>query len=307
LAQRTYSLVFASLFRLCGGDRDAASELTQETYRKAWESPGTLSRKAGFATWLFRIAYNSFLALLIGLIYGEKPAITERRPGVKTLSIAVLVVVLALPVVAGAGERNYVFFGAGLSLPSAFEMPVYSGPDFRSFAVENTIDPGFRLSFGAGTRVAEKLRLEGEIGYRFHTVDDVEQTANYVLGTRIAGGNGHIRSLSLMGNAWYEVPFDTRWTFYFGGGGGLEKLSLNDFTLVIETLVPTHPESELLYINSNDWKPAYQIGLGIACDSARTSSLMWDSDSADRPTPSSKMCTETGSRSRIKAATSRRH
>ncbi len=37
LVERTYSSVYASLFRLCG-DGDLAADLTQETYRKAWEA-----------------------------------------------------------------------------------------------------------------------------------------------------------------------------------------------------------------------------------------------------------------------------
>ena len=35
LVERTYSAVFASLFRICG-DQDLAADLTQETYQKAW-------------------------------------------------------------------------------------------------------------------------------------------------------------------------------------------------------------------------------------------------------------------------------
>ena len=35
IVERTYSAVFASLYRLCG-DHDLAADLTQETYQKAW-------------------------------------------------------------------------------------------------------------------------------------------------------------------------------------------------------------------------------------------------------------------------------
>ncbi|HVS14310.1 MAG TPA: sigma-70 family RNA polymerase sigma factor [Thermoanaerobaculia bacterium] len=60
LAERTYELVFASLVKL-SGDRDLAADLTQETYRKAWASLGSFRRGAAFSTWLYRIAYNTFL------------------------------------------------------------------------------------------------------------------------------------------------------------------------------------------------------------------------------------------------------
>jgi len=61
LARTTYRAVYASLFRLCGGDEDLAADLTQETYRKAWRSIGRFRGGSKFSTWLYRIAYNTFL------------------------------------------------------------------------------------------------------------------------------------------------------------------------------------------------------------------------------------------------------
>ncbi len=59
--ERTYGLVFASLVRLTGGDRDLATDLTQETYRKAWQSLPGFRGGASSSTWLYRIAYTTFL------------------------------------------------------------------------------------------------------------------------------------------------------------------------------------------------------------------------------------------------------
>ena len=61
LVAGSYTAVFASLVRLCGGDRDLASDLTQETYRKAWQGLSGFDGRARFSTWLYRIAYNAFL------------------------------------------------------------------------------------------------------------------------------------------------------------------------------------------------------------------------------------------------------
>ena len=61
LARSTYRAVYTSLFRLCGGDQDLAADLTQETYRKAWRSIGRFRGGSKFSTWLYRIAYNTFL------------------------------------------------------------------------------------------------------------------------------------------------------------------------------------------------------------------------------------------------------
>lgn len=60
MVDRTYAAVFASLCRLCG-DKDLASDLTQETYRKAWEALPRFDGRSQLFTWLYRIAYTTFL------------------------------------------------------------------------------------------------------------------------------------------------------------------------------------------------------------------------------------------------------
>jgi RNA polymerase sigma factor (sigma-70 family) len=60
LVERTYSAVFASIYRLCG-DSDLASDLTQETYQKAWSALPRFDGRSQLFTWLYRIAYTTFL------------------------------------------------------------------------------------------------------------------------------------------------------------------------------------------------------------------------------------------------------
>jgi len=60
LVEQTYRGVFALQRRLCG-DPDLAADLTQETYRKAWGALPGFDGRAQFSTWLFRIAYTTFL------------------------------------------------------------------------------------------------------------------------------------------------------------------------------------------------------------------------------------------------------
>ena len=60
LVERTYSAVFASVYRLCG-DRDLAADLTQETYQKAWAALSRFNGRSQLFTWLYRIAYTTFL------------------------------------------------------------------------------------------------------------------------------------------------------------------------------------------------------------------------------------------------------
>jgi RNA polymerase sigma-70 factor (ECF subfamily) len=49
--------VFNTVWRMCG-DRTAAEDLTQEAFVKALQSIGQFDGRAGFYTWLFRIAVN---------------------------------------------------------------------------------------------------------------------------------------------------------------------------------------------------------------------------------------------------------
>ncbi len=60
LVEATYARVYGSLCRLCG-DPDQAADLTQETYRKAWQSLAGFRETSQVSTWLYRIAYNTFL------------------------------------------------------------------------------------------------------------------------------------------------------------------------------------------------------------------------------------------------------
>ena len=60
MVERTYSAVYASLYRMCG-DGDLASDLTQETYQKAWAALPGFDGRSQLFTWLYRIAYTTFL------------------------------------------------------------------------------------------------------------------------------------------------------------------------------------------------------------------------------------------------------
>jgi RNA polymerase sigma-70 factor (ECF subfamily) len=60
LAESTYRSVYAALFRF-SGNAELAADLTQETYRKAWGALGGFDGRARFTTWLYRIAYTTFL------------------------------------------------------------------------------------------------------------------------------------------------------------------------------------------------------------------------------------------------------
>src|SRR5436853_6804078 len=62
LVRRHQSAVRATLRRLTGGDRALADDLAQETFLLAYRNLRSFRQEAKFSTWLYRIAYNAFLA-----------------------------------------------------------------------------------------------------------------------------------------------------------------------------------------------------------------------------------------------------
>lgn len=90
LVERTYSAVFASLYRLCG-DHDLAADLTQETYQKAWAALPNFDGRSQLFTWLYRIAYTTFLNYvrrprrMTSLDEPNAPEMPDRGPAVDEL------------------------------------------------------------------------------------------------------------------------------------------------------------------------------------------------------------------------------
>lgn len=61
LVRRHQSGVRNFLRRLCRDDQDRGDDLSQETFTKVYRSLQTFQGGAQFSTWLYRIAYNTFL------------------------------------------------------------------------------------------------------------------------------------------------------------------------------------------------------------------------------------------------------
>jgi RNA polymerase sigma factor (sigma-70 family) len=86
LVERTYSAVYASIYRLCG-DSDLAADLTQETYQKAWAALKGFDGRSQLFTWLYRIAYTTFLnhvrrpRRMTSLDEPEAPDVPDNSPG----------------------------------------------------------------------------------------------------------------------------------------------------------------------------------------------------------------------------------
>jgi RNA polymerase sigma factor (sigma-70 family) len=62
LVRRHQSVVRACLRKLTGGNHALADDLAQETFLLAYRNLKSFRQEAKFSTWLYRIAYNAFLA-----------------------------------------------------------------------------------------------------------------------------------------------------------------------------------------------------------------------------------------------------
>ena len=60
LVRENYEGVYRFLFYLTS-DPEMAADITQDTFRTAWQKLGEFNRRASISSWLHRIAYNRFI------------------------------------------------------------------------------------------------------------------------------------------------------------------------------------------------------------------------------------------------------
>jgi RNA polymerase sigma factor (sigma-70 family) len=61
IVDRHKDKAFNLAFRICG-NREEAEEIAQDSFMKAYKSLGTFRMKSSFATWLYRIVYNTAIS-----------------------------------------------------------------------------------------------------------------------------------------------------------------------------------------------------------------------------------------------------
>ena len=86
LVRRHQGTVRALLRRLCKGDDAFADDLAQETFLLAWRKLHQFRGEARFATWLYRIAYFSFLQSARGRQLPPDPRGEEAAGGQPSVS-----------------------------------------------------------------------------------------------------------------------------------------------------------------------------------------------------------------------------
>jgi opacity protein-like surface antigen len=151
-------------------------------------------------------------------------------------------------------------FYAGLQAQSVFLRDADNRGAQLDF--EDESETGYGISGVFGYEFGNGLRLEAEAGYRRNSLERVNVRNDGGLGAALGFGSlngasldadGHIESLNLMANAWYDFKFD-KVRPYIGGGVGLARIAAEGSLAGVNVL------------NDEDTVLAYQLGGGIGFD-----------------------------------------
>jgi len=174
-----------------------------------------------------------------------------------------LILCLALTPIAEASGEKYLYLGVGATHMEE-ETDISRGNNL--WTVRTDTDTGLLINFGGGYRVWENFRIEGEIAYRSSDVDNLELiTMNQLHDIVVYERKGDFTSLSFMLNSWYDFDLGDKLKSYVGGGIGIALISLKDIYISNYPLFVPWDEAifNALYVDDEDWRFAYQGGIGI--------------------------------------------
>jgi OOP family OmpA-OmpF porin len=171
----------------------------------------------------------------------------------KTVLAILAALVTAWPAQA-ADEGLYIGVGGGVS----FTQDV--GWDASVPGISGTgdigLDPGFGVIGALGYQWKNGLAVEGEIGYRRNSADDLSATVavpsiNLTASGSFAAG-GHIDTLSFMANGRYGFDTGSQFTPFVLAGVGIARVGANSITA-----------GGLQVLDDSDWVFAFQGGAGV--------------------------------------------
>jgi opacity protein-like surface antigen len=155
------------------------------------------------------------------------------------------------PVPEPMGWNWYVSVFGGWSMADDIDGDIeFSGNDYDFDA---DIDDGFTAGIAVGAHFNEWLRGEIELSGNWHDAGDGEvfyNSTNYDI-------DGDVDALFVLANLWFEIPIDTFFRPYVGGGVGFGRLSVD---IDAENTAGTSYE----LFDDHDWGFAYQLGAGVA-------------------------------------------
>lgn len=152
----------------------------------------------------------------------------------KTLAVtACAVVALSTPALAEEAKNEGVYISAGggasfLRDSILEEAGVQADAEF---------DTGFAVSGAVGYRFAEGFRIEAELGYREHDLDNI---ANVAVESKVS-------ALSAMANAYYDIQTDLGFTPYVGAGLGISQVEVDPVSVAGITLTNKEDDTVFAY------------------------------------------------------------
>jgi opacity protein-like surface antigen len=184
---------------------------------------------------------------------------------IKTLSIVVALIILAIPAVSPAAANRpgpYVSGFIGVSIPQNTDVTYnqYGGSTFND---NIEFDPSINIG-GTGGYDFGFVRLEGELSYKQAEMSTINSTItntgqNPPPSTQFVNVDGRIGALAMLFNCFIDLHNSTPVTPYFGGGIGFATLLLDD---TFGTNVNGGGGGQL-YWSDDDTVFAYQAGLGL--------------------------------------------
>lgn len=227
----------------------------------------------------------------------ESALSSSRRPfsnGMKGVLTALAVLLVSFGASAHAGEGPYVAIGGGVNILNDADVTAqYANPLFTPLDAKSKTDTGYKVKGALGWAFANGLRVEGEISYRKHNLNEINirrpgafvldaynlwaransqpegpdaylaaAGANPTLKNRLEQGTiqgsphpltGDFQALTFKANAFYDIDLGFAWKPYVGGGIGLTKVSVD---------VSSGTTGNLL-VDDSETVFSYQVGGGV--------------------------------------------
>ena len=193
-----------------------------------------------------------------------------------------------------AAEGPYVAIGGGVNVLNDADVTAqYANPLFTPLNAKTSTDTGYKVKGAVGWAFANGFRVEGELSYRKHNLDqmNVRSPGAFVLNAydafararglpegpdaylAAAGANsdlknqleqasiqgsphsltGDFQALTFKVNAFYDIDLGFAWKPYVGGGIGVTKISVEGKSATTGTLL----------VDDNETVFSYQVGGGV--------------------------------------------
>lgn len=212
----------------------------------------------------------------------------------KGVLAALAVLLVSFGASAHAGEGPYVAIGGGVNILNDADVTAqYANPLFTPLNAKTSTDTGYKVKGALGWAFANGFRVEGEISYRKHNLNEInvrspgafvldaynafarsqgltEGRDNYLAlaGARpdlkqtleqatIQGSphplTGDFQALTFKANAFYDIDLGFAWKPYVGGGIGFTKVSVD---------VSSGTTGNVL-VDDSETVFSYQVGGGV--------------------------------------------